>query len=163
MAKTLHLLRHAEAAAKEARQDDKARELTQAGIKDSMHLGAWLLTQNITFDLIVSSSALRAEQTAGLIVESMKLENAHIRVEDVLNEASVRQLLQYINNLDDGCTNVLLTGHNPAISYLAEYLTKADIHDMSPGALAIIHFDLASWKEVGENTGKLVNLMPPSP
>jgi phosphohistidine phosphatase len=156
MFKQLYLLRHAEAAAKEARQDDKSRELTQTGIKDCMHLGAWLVAQGIHFDLFVSSSALRAEQTAELIAEAMKVENPKIQTEDVLYEASVRQLLDYVNNLEDGYNNVLLSGHNPAISYLAEYLTKADIGDMAPGSVAIIQFDLRSWKEVSENTGDLV-------
>ena len=162
MPKHLYLLRHAEAAAKEARQDDKTRELTQTGIKDCMHLGARFLEEGIHFDLLVSSSALRAEQTAGLIAESMKVENPRIHPEDVLYEASVRQLLDYVNNLEDGYNNVLLTGHNPGISYLAEYLTKADIGDMIPGSVAIIRFEFSSWKQVSENTGELVKYVSPS-
>ena len=63
MAKHLFLVRHAEAASAEARQDDKTRDLTQAGIKESLHLGAWLGENNFSFDLIVSSSAVRTEQT----------------------------------------------------------------------------------------------------
>ena len=156
MPKHLYLLRHAETAAKEARQDDKARELTQMGIKDCMHLGAWFATQGIHFDFLVSSSALRAEQSAGLIAESMKLENPRIHTEDVLYEASVRQLLNYVNDLENDYNNVLVTGHNPGISYLAEYLTKADIGDMATSSVAIIRFELRSWKEVSENTGELV-------
>jgi phosphohistidine phosphatase len=156
MPKHLYLLRHAEATPKEARQDDKARELTQTGVKDCMQMGAWLVTQGVHFDLLVSSSALRAEHTAELIAEGMKAENARIQTEEVLYEASVRQLLDYVNNLEDGYNNVLVTGHNPGISYLAEYLTKADIDDMAPGSVAIIRFDVRSWKEVSENTGELL-------
>ena len=161
MPKQLFLLRHAEAAAKEARQDDKARELTQTGIKDCVHMGAWFLAQDIRFDLLASSSALRAEQTAGLIAEGMKLENPRILTEDVLYEASVRQLLEFVNHLEDGYHNVMVTGHNPGISYLAEYLTKADVGDMAAGSVAIIKFDAGSWKEVSENTGELVQYVTP--
>lgn len=162
MPKHLTLLRHAEAAPKEARQDDKSREVTQTGMKDSLHMGARFLEQNIQFDLMVASSALRAEQTAALIAEGMKLENPRVLMEDVLYEASVRQLLDYINNIEDGYDNVLVIGHNPAISYLAEYLTKAHTGDMAPGSVAIISFDFGSWKEVSENNGELVGYLTPS-
>lgn len=161
MAKHLYLLRHAEAAAKESRQDDKNRELTQAGIKDSLHMGAWFREQKVEFDLIVSSSAFRAEQTASLTAEGMKLEHPRILLEDVLYDASVRQFLDYINNIEDAYSNVLVVGHNPAISYLAEYLTKGDIGDMPSGALAITLFDFPSWKSVTENSGQLVTYIAP--
>jgi phosphohistidine phosphatase len=155
MAKHLLLVRHAEAASREGRQDDKTRELTPAGVKESLHLGAWLAENNFSFDLIVSSSALRAEQTASIVAEGMKLEQPKILLDDILYEASARQLLDHINNIEDAYGDVLLVAHNPAISYLAEYLTKADIGDMLPCSAAIIKFDLPSWKLVSENTGAL--------
>jgi phosphohistidine phosphatase len=161
MAKHLYLFRHAEAAAKEARQDDKSRQLAQAGVKDSLHMGAWFREQHFHFDLIVSSSAARAEQTATLCAEGMKLEHPRILVEDVLYEASVRQFLDYVNNIEDAYHHVLIVGHNPVISYLAEYLTKADIGDMVSGSVAIIKFELKSWKEVSEASGHLVNNVTP--
>lgn len=154
-------MRHAEAAPKLSRQDDRSRELTQLGVKHALHMGAWFLENNINLELIACSSALRAEQTAHLIAEGMKLDNQRILVEDVLYEASVRQLLDYVNNLEDGYQNVMIVAHNPAISYLAEYLTKADIGDMTPGAATIIRFDLGSWKLVSENTGILDRYVAP--
>ena len=153
MSRTLYLMRHAEAAAKEARQEDKSRELTQSGVKDALHTGAWLREQNTNWDLIVSSSAIRAEQTALMVAEGMKLDHPRILLEDVLFDASVRQLLDYVNNIEDAYQSVLIVGHNPSISYLAEYLTKADIGDMAPGAVVSIRFELSSWKLVSENTG----------
>ncbi len=148
-------MRHAKAAARESRQDDKSRELTQAGIKDSLVAGALLRERNAPCDLIVSSSAARTEQTAQLMAEAMKLEHIRIVPEDVLYEASVRQFLEYVNNIEDAYHHVLIVGHNPTISYLAEYLTKADIGEMATADVAIIKFDLRSWKLVSENTGVL--------
>lgn len=152
--KHLYLVRHAEAVVKESRQDDHSRELTPAGVKDALHLGAWLKEQKHAIDLLVSSSALRAEQTTTLIAETLNLDR--IQLEDLLYEAPVRHLLEYVNNLDDGYSNVLLTGHNPGLTYFAEYLTKADIGDMVPGRMVIVRFDVASWKEVGEGMGSVV-------
>jgi phosphohistidine phosphatase len=157
MARHLYLVRHAEAGAKESRQEDKSRELTQGGIKDSLHLGASFRDRQIQFDLIVASSAVRAEQTAMLIAEGMKTDHPKVVLEDVLYEASARQFLDYINNLEDGYHNVLVVGHNPVISHLAEYLTKADIGDMAPGSAVVIRFESGSWREVSEGVGVLVS------
>jgi phosphohistidine phosphatase len=154
-------MRHAEAAPAEARQPDKLRELTQAGVKQSLHTGAWLSENNVSFDIIASSSAARAEQSASLVLEGMKLEHARIVSEDVLYDASVRQLLDYINNLEDAYNAVLCVGHNPAISYLAEYLTKAEMGAMVPCSIAVIRFDFSTWKHVTENSGTLERYLTP--
>lgn len=161
MTKHLYLVRHAEAAAKESRQEDKSRELTQTGVKQALHLGAWLRANNFSFDLMVTSSAARAEQTASLIAEGMKLEHPRIKPEDVLYEASVRQLLEYTNNIEDGYNDVLCVAHNPAVSYFAEYVTKADVGDMTAGGLAIIKLELNSWKLVTESSGILQRYVTP--
>ena len=161
MPKLLYLLRHADAAQKESRQDDKTRELTQAGIKDALHMGAWFSEQKFGFDLIAASSALRAEQTAAMVAEGMKLDHPRILLEDSLYESSPRQFLDYVNNIEDGYDHALVVGHNPAISYLAEYLTKADIGDMEAGSVAVIRFELSSWKHASENTGVLLKYATP--
>lgn len=161
MPKTLYLMRHAEAAPGDARQHDKTRELTQAGVKQSLHVGAWLAENSLSFDLLASSSAARAEQTASLLAEGMKIENARIVTDDALYDASVRQLLDYVNNLEDSYGSVLCVSHNPAISYLAEYLTKAEIGVMVPCSMAVITFDFTTWKQVTENSGVLQRYLTP--
>lgn len=161
MTKHLYLLRHAQAAEKESRQDDKSRELTSAGIRDALHMGAWLREQQISFDLIATSSAVRAVQTAELVIEGMKVEPPRTVEEDTLYDASVRQLLDYVNNLEDAYSSVLLVGHNPPVSYLAEYLTKAEIGSMGPGSVVMIRFGEVSWKVVSENSGEMVKYVGP--
>lgn len=160
MTKTLYLMRHAEAGPKEGRKDDRSRELTPAGIRAARQAGDWLHQQKITLDLLVSSDALRAEQTIRLVAEGLALDSPRILLDDTLYEASLRQLLDYINQLDDSYNHVLIVGHNPAITYFAEYLTKAEIRDMSPGSIIVIRFELASWKEVSQNTGAIVRRFP---
>lgn len=161
MPRILYLMRHAEAASKESRQDDRTRELTPAGVKHALHMGVWLAENKTKIDLIVVSSARRAEQTAQLVAEGMKLDQPRILAEDSLYESSVRHLLEYVNTMEDAYTDVLIVAHNPAVSYLAEYLTKADVSDMPPGTLAAIRFEFNTWKNVSENTGTLERLLTP--
>lgn len=154
-------MRHAKASHQESKEDDKSRELRPEGVRQSRHIGAWFDAQKIRFDLMISSSATRAEETARLVAEGMDIEPPRLLIEDALYEVSVRNFLDYINNIEDGYERVLIVGHNPTISYLAEYLTKADIGDMSTGSVSIISFNLASWKLVSENTGVLERYVRP--
>ena len=48
---------------------------------------------------------------------------------------------------------VLLIGHNPAISFLADYLTAEDIHNMALCATVALEFDLDDWTSVAAQNG----------
>lgn len=161
MERFLYLMRHAQSADKQPGQTDKERELTVQGLRDSIKIGAWLYNEKINPDAIVSSTAVRAKSTAGLLVDTMKLMPEILRLNDELFDASVRTFLQEITQLEDTLNRVLCVGHNPAVSYLAEYLTKAEIGDLPPGGLVIIQFDILLWQKIGEGSGKFVKLITP--
>jgi phosphohistidine phosphatase len=161
MSRFLYLLRHAQSADKHLYQSDKERELTPTGLNDAILIGAYLYRQKINFDLIVSSTAIRAKHTAELVVDASKMMPDKILLEEELFTASVRTFLSLVNQLDDSFSHVMCIGHNPVISYLAEYLTKAEIGDMPPAGLAIIQFNVQHWKEITQGSGELINLVTP--
>ena len=161
MSRFLYLMRHAQSADKHLNQADKERELTPTGLHDAILVGAYLYRQKINFDVVVSSTAIRAKHTAELVIDAAKLMPDKIQLEEELFTASVRTFLALVNELDDSLTHVMCVGHNPVISYLAEYLTKAEIGDMPPAGLAIIQFNVQHWKEISQGSGSLVNFLTP--
>src|SRR5688572_22307160 len=161
MSRFLYLMRHAQSADKHLSQADKERELTPKGLNDAILIGAYLYRQKINFDLVVASTANRAKHTAELVIDASKMMPDKIRLEEELFTASVRTFLQVVNQLDDEFSHVMCIGHNPVISYLAEYLTKAEIGDMPPAGLAIIQFKTQHWKELSQGSGELMNFLTP--
>lgn len=161
MERFLYLMRHAQSADKQPGQTDKDRELTVQGLRDSIKIGAWLYNEKINPDAIISSTAIRAKSTAGLLLDTLKLMPEIIRLNDEFYDASVRTFLQEITQLEDTLNRVLCVGHNPTVSYLAEYLTKAEIGELPPGGLVIIQFDILLWQKIGEGTGKFINVITP--
>jgi phosphohistidine phosphatase len=159
--RTLYLLRHAQSAEKQVGQTDKDRELTTMGMKDALLIANYIQKNHLPLDIIISSTALRARTTAGLILDGLKMDTDKIIEDDELYEASTRTFLELIGRLDDSYTNIMCVGHNPVISYLAEYLTKAEIGDMYTAGLVIIKFKVNSWKEVKQGTGSLDNYIYP--
>jgi phosphohistidine phosphatase len=161
MPKHLYLLRHGTSAEKQTGQTDKERLLTPQGTRETLLIGQYLLKHKLVPGLIVSSTADRAATTAGFIADAMKIDHDLVVLEEELFQASTRTFLELINQLDDAHTHVMCVGHNPTISYLAEYLTKAEIGDMVPAGLAIIRFNCTSWKDASPEKGELVNYINP--
>lgn len=161
MNRFLYLMRHAQSADKQPGQTDKERELTVQGLRDSIKIGAYLYNQKINPDIILTSTAIRATATAGLLLDTLKLMPEKIQLNDELYDASPRTFLKEITKLEDTLNHVLCVGHNPAISYLAEYLTKAEIGELPPGGVVIIQFEILLWQKIGEGSGTFVKLLTP--
>jgi phosphohistidine phosphatase len=161
MPKHLYLLRHGASAEKQTGQSDKERLLTPQGTRETLLIGGYLIKQKIMPGIIVTSTAERARTTAGLIADAMKVDPDDVLLEEELFQASTRTFLELINGLDDAHTHVMCVGHNPTISYLAEYVTKAEIGDMAPAGLAIIRFNCNSWKDAGPDKGELISYISP--
>jgi phosphohistidine phosphatase len=152
MPKQLILLRHAEALEKQTGQLDKDRELTSRGIMQATQAGAYLKENRIKIDAIFSSSAIRTNMTAAIVADAIQCDTKKVFYLDELYDATTRTFLEFINTIDDEYRSVLCVGHNPVITYLAEYLTKADVGDMSPGDFVIMNIDINQWREVKEGS-----------
>ncbi|MEL7004873.1 MAG: histidine phosphatase family protein, partial [Bacteroidota bacterium] len=141
---------------KQAGQQDTDRELNSIGLQNSTRMGIYLSNQPNGFDIIISSPAVRAKTTAMLLAEQIKYDTHKVHLNPEIYEASIRTLLRVVNQLKDEWNNVLIVGHNPSITYLAEYLTKSEIGNMTTCGLASIGFHVDEWEEVSEGTGDLL-------
>lgn len=161
MPKLLYLLRHSQSADKQPGQSDKERELTPTGMQNSLQIGSYLLKEKILLDVLYTSTANRAQATAQLISDALKIDAEKTIPEDELFQASVRTFLKFLTKIDDAYSHVMCVGHNPVISYLAEYLCAAEIGDMPTSGLAIIKFSVNSWKELTQGVGELQGFITP--
>ncbi len=161
MPRYLYLLRHAESQEKQIGQADKDRMLTQQGVRDVLLLGSHLRQQKVSIDVIFSSIAERAHTTAQLLADSLKIDPDKLVLEDELYDASVRTFLHFIQSIEDEYHHIVCVAHNPTISYLAEYLTKAEIGSMVPAGLSMIKINGASWKDVQEHSCELQDYVYP--
>lgn len=157
----LYLLRHTQSADRQSGQTDKERELTPTGIKNALVMGTYFQKEKLPLDIIITSPSERTKTTSRLLADALKFDLDKVLVEEELYEAPTRTFLEIVNKLDDGYQNVLCVGHNPVISYLSEYLTKAEIGDMVPGGLAVIKFNFNTWNNVAQSTGELVSYVYP--
>jgi phosphohistidine phosphatase len=161
MAKHLFLYRHGEAAQSHSKDGDRERELTSKGISHSNQVGTYLISNHFDVTTIFSSTALRAHQTAAITAEAMKIDTSEIILEEELYEATTRMFFEFITRLDSVHNSVMCVGHNPTITYLAEYFTKESIGDIVPAGVVIIKFEINSWSDVSQGNGQLIKYITP--
>ena len=147
--KTLYLMRHAKSSWSFDELRDQERPLNDRGRDDAPRMGQALAKRHIVLDLLVSSPAVRALSTAVLVARELKYAHDKIVVEPGIYQADVATLLAIIRNLPNTASAVLLTGHNPTITNVANALSPSPLSgEMPTAAIICLRFDTEQWAEV---------------
>ncbi|UBM57964.1 histidine phosphatase family protein [Marinilongibacter aquaticus] len=155
MTKSVLLIRHAKAEDLGFTAKDIDRNLTSQGIMQSAKLGKLLFEEGCVLDRAISSPANRAFQTAKVVFEQLKRNEEEIKVDAGLYGSGPKGYLAALNAVGDDKSTVALFGHNPDISFFAEYLTRDDIMgSMKKATLIEIEFGAdVQWAEISGNMG----------
>jgi len=146
--KTLFLIRHAKSSRDNSVMADRDRPLNDRGRRDAPEIGDRLAKRDVKPDLILSSPAVRALETAEIIAKKLDYERKKIVVDDRLYAVAADELLDVIHELDDKLERVMLFGHNPELTELAHRLSSK-ITNMPTCAVAEFTFDAKSWSSIG--------------
>ena len=159
--KTLLILRHAKSSWKHPDLDDIDRPLNKRGRQDAPRIGALLRELGLLPDLILSSPARRAHDTAQIVADHCGYGRDEIRFKSQLYLADTPAYIDVLSQLPPDAQTVLVVGHNPDLEILLEDLT-GEHHPMPTAALAQIELPISSWAEFDpECEGKLVHLWQP--
>jgi phosphohistidine phosphatase len=148
--KTLMLLRHAKSSWKKRGLPDHERPLNKRGRRDAPMMGERLARRGAEVDLIVSSSAARALATAEAISQAFEYPWDEVVVEDRLYEAYAEEILELIVEQDDWVDHLMLIGHNPGLTALANHLSSHDIENVPTCGVVELTYDIERWAEVPE-------------
>jgi phosphohistidine phosphatase len=147
--KTLFLVRHAKSSWDHPGLPDKDRPLGARGKRDAPKMGRRLAKRDVKPDLMVSSPAKRALNTAKIISQELDYPAEDILVDDRLYAAATDDLLGVVRTFDDKLQGVMLFGHNPGLTELAHRLSRK-INRMPTCAVAEFSFSVNTWSDVGK-------------
>lgn len=159
MSKNLFIVRHAEAEdfGYSSMLRDFDRNLTGKGISQSARLGRYLKENETVIELYVSSPAIRAFQTAKILLEQFDLDEENIKIDENLYGGGPRAYLACLNDAPESIESMAIFGHNPDITFFAEYLTRDDIQgSMNKSTVIVLKFEGFTWKEISSKSGSLV-------
>jgi phosphohistidine phosphatase len=108
-------------------------------------MSAFCKQEGVSPDLILSSCAHRARETADIMVRSARL-RSDLRFDERIYEASVNRLLEVITQIEKSVRSALIVGHNPGLEELLSTLT-AQTETMPTAALAKITFKNSNWTD----------------
>jgi phosphohistidine phosphatase len=123
-------------------------------------MGQLIVEKGLVPELIVSSTALRARETA-LAVAAACGWKPELRLTHALYMAEPKNILQVVSRLADDVQRVLVVGHNPGMEDLVSDLSFMR-NSMPTAALAKFELSIASWSEaVDGKVAKLVDVWRP--
>lgn len=158
--KTLLILRHGKSSWKDSSLVDHDRPLKKRGKRDAPRMGELLREQGMVPDLILSSSAKRALNTAVLVADACGYEG-EIDIRREFYPGDPDAYIEALWEAPDECQIVMVVGHNPGLEELLEVLTES-FEFLPTAALAQVTLPVNYWHELSDETeGELVNLWLP--
>ena len=162
----LYLMRHAKSDWHSAASSDFERPLNQRGANDAIRMGQYLQQQNLTLDLVLSSPAERAKQTALAVVDVLGMKPEQIQFNKDLYLADRSTLVRTLQAVADNTDSVLLVAHNPGLDDLVEWLASGPPSLSASGKLmttaAIAHLAIpGTWHKLNRAAGQLQQLVRP--
>lgn len=158
--KTLLILRHAKSNWNHPGLADHDRPLNKRGKRDAPKMGQLLLDESLLPDLIISSTAKRARETAGRIARASGYEGPVVETRD-LYHAFPEEHLSVLKNHAGKNERVMIVAHNPGLEELLQALT-GQAERLPTAALAQVTLPIDHWPDLTlETKGTLVNLWRP--
>jgi len=146
--KTLYLVRHAKSSWEEPGIKDIDRPLIESGIKKTQRIIEYFQKNNISVDLMISSPAIRAYETAKLIAKGIDYPVKKIIREMKIYDGYYDRILDVIYTAPAEVNSLMIFGHNPTITHLTNLFLDPGIDMLPTSGVACISFDTDKWENI---------------
>jgi phosphohistidine phosphatase len=158
MERTLVMIRHAKSSWANPLQSDFERPLNDRGEQDAPMMGERLRGKNVIPDVIISSTAKRAKQTAKKIAKAIGYNENDIVWYEKLYHCIPSVFEEVLYEVADGVKTVFIVAHNPGITEFVNQLSEAFSTDNMPTCGIVgAKFEADQWNEFSR-TNKTVFL-----
>jgi phosphohistidine phosphatase len=159
-------MRHAKSDWTTDAETDFERPLNKRGRRDAPRIAEWIYREGLIPELILSSPASRARETALSVCKGLEYKRRDIQWNEAIYEAGLEQLLSVLANYREAPGTLLLIGHNPGLESLIRYLIGDDLDEPKDGKLlptaALARLEMAEdWSALEAGSGLLVSLVRP--
>jgi phosphohistidine phosphatase len=145
--KTLYIVRHGKSSWEYNVPDDE-RPLLEKGIKRTKKIAAYLHAQGIKPDMMISSHAVRALETAKIIAAALDYPTDDIHISRQLYHAFTDNIYDELYQVSDMACNVMIFGHNPTFTAFANHFLEPKIDWLPTSGLVVVDFQIDSWTEL---------------
>jgi len=161
MPKTLYLVRHAKSSWKNPGLSDTERPLNKRGKHDAPLMGKTLRSKGESPQLLISSTAKRALNTAKLLAKEFSFPKEKIEISEILYMAGIQDFYEVIVKTDESINSIMLFSHNPGITDFVNMISGSDIENIPTSGTVRVDFDIESWGEVIKTKGEIKFFIAP--
>ena len=158
--KTLLFLRHAKSSWSHPELSDHERPLNKRGKRDAPRMGELIKQLDLVPEVIMSSTARRAQQTAERVAQASGFDGSILLVPEFYH-GGTETFFELLREVPDDVQRVMIIGHNPDLEEFLDELTDGYTR-MSTAALAQVELPIQRWGDFRETvSGKLVDVWYP--
>jgi phosphohistidine phosphatase len=145
--KKLCLIRHSKSSWDDPFLDDIYRPLNLRGQKDATLMAKRMQQRGFKPDIILSSPAKRAKQSAYEMAESLHYDIRDIVFVEDIYDAMPNDLVDVISDIDNRLNFAFLFGHNDALEDLIVELFDIDLDKFATSAILCMSIDSERWED----------------
>lgn len=143
--KTLYIVRHAKSSWNYPELSDEERPLLEKGKKRTKKIIDYLQQKELSLDLIISSHAKRALETAKIIAHGLNYPPENILISRQVYHASADKLYDQFFDLSNNVDNLMIVGHNPALTNFANHFLHEKIEWLPTSGVVSVSFNTRIW------------------
>jgi phosphohistidine phosphatase len=155
-------MRHGKSSWDDYTISDHERKLMETGKKRSRKMAEFIKAKNIKPQLIISSTAQRALDTANIVADVIAYDKNDIKTSKNLYHASVDDVFAELYALDNKIESVMIFGHNPCFTDFVNEFVKPELDNLPTSGLAAVSFINDKWEEITNSKFKLEFVLFPS-
>ena len=154
--KKLYLVRHAKSSWKHPDLKDYDRPLNSRGKRDAPEMGKRLERRKILPDLLLASPANRAYSTAVQIGLKIGYQENDIKTNEGLYHADAAELINILKKQDNGFKEIMVFGHNPGFTNLANLLSGEQIDNIPTTGIFAMQFKIEDWNQIDKAASEVL-------
>jgi phosphohistidine phosphatase len=150
MSKTLHIARHAKSSWDFEDISDIDRPLNPRGVNNAYLMAKRYAERNKGPDLLITSPANRALYTAVIYARVLKLPWERIVINENIYMGYAEEIIQIIESVQDNHDHIMIFGHNPTFTTLANHFVKDPIDNIPTAGIVSLTFKETTWSGIGK-------------
>ena len=159
--KTLYIARHAKSSWDDFSLKDHDRPVLPKGKHKTKIVAEKLKSLNEIPEIILSSTAKRAVQTAEIYAGIFNVPSEKILKSSNLYLADPDNIFNELYALDNKINSVMVVGHNPGLTDMVNIFANEAVFNLPTSAVAKVIFDTDKWEEINGSGFKLEFVLTP--
>ena len=149
MLRRLYIIRHGKSSWDHPGLEDIDRPLANRGIRNAGDMAGRLQKAGLIPQLIFSSPASRALNTALLMSRTWELEPEQLQIHELLYMAYPSEIQQLVASAPTDISDLAIYGHNPSFTAYANGFLDPPLDNLPTAGVVIVTLESHSWEGIG--------------